>query len=125
MDWPDNLEAIVVKPMGSDTTCHQGKGRLLDYLVCSACLVPYVDAFEVQSQVLWGPHDGLELVLCCRLTRIMVSQPRRPRPLRLPALNAPLDPAAAAQHWGQAKAAQQQVAPQQGSLFPVVQHDSL
>ena len=45
------------------STCHSGKGRLIDYVVVSRRLRPYVLSLLCITTVPWGPHDALALRL--------------------------------------------------------------
>ena len=57
------LDAQILKPSNTEVTCHAGSGSLIDYAVVSNSLEPYVVSLTSVTDVPWGPHDGLRLVL--------------------------------------------------------------
>ena len=57
------IEAKVMAPSNTDITCHQGNGSLIDFIVISNNLAPYVHSFEADAFAPWGTHDGLRLEL--------------------------------------------------------------
>lgn len=54
------LGAIILKPTGADFSCEQGGGSLIDYVVASPSLIPYLRA-EFVRDVPWGPHLGIRV----------------------------------------------------------------
>ncbi len=66
---------------------------MIDYGVVSKCLVPYIETFEVDAVVPWGPHDGIRLRLKRDPRAVMVRTLQRPRALadaaRSPCLGPP------------------------------------
>ena len=70
-----------MSPTNTNITCHQGKGSLIDYMVISNDLAPYVHSFEADPAVPWGTHDGLRLELGKIPAEVMVNVWDRPKPL--------------------------------------------
>ncbi len=73
----ETLGAVVIRPTGGEITCHQGKGSLIDYALCSRVLAPYV-RIEIVSKVPWEPHDGLRVKVVREAKAFMVTRLRRP-----------------------------------------------
>ena len=48
------VEAKVMAPTNTKITCHQGKGSLIDFMVISNNLAPYVHSFEVDVFAPWA-----------------------------------------------------------------------
>ena len=68
-------------PSNTDITCHQGKGSLIDFMVISNNLAPYVRSFEADVFAPWGTHDGLRLELFKRPGKVMVRVADTPKPI--------------------------------------------
>ena len=43
------LDAEVIVPAGADVTCHSGSGSVIDYMIISRHLVPYIRSFKVDT----------------------------------------------------------------------------
>ena len=54
-----NLKPTVIYNDNAESTCHQGVGSLIDYMIVSNCVAPYINYQRVDKQVPWGPHYGL------------------------------------------------------------------
>ncbi len=80
-EWLGRLDAHVIRPDAS-ITCHQGRGSIIDFGICSRCLLPYVGQFQTVLEVPWKPHDGLRLTLRRSPRAVMVRTFVRPRPLK-------------------------------------------
>ena len=61
--WVSDLRAVAFAPTGGDISCHLGRGSLIDYAIVSLQLVGYVAELALVTDVPWGPHDGLRLML--------------------------------------------------------------
>ena len=82
IEWLERLDAEVVTADGAEATCHIGRGSLIDYVICSKRIRPYIKTLRLLRPVPWGPHDGLELELLRDARAVMVRSLRRPRPLQ-------------------------------------------
>ena len=78
-DLLETLDAVVVTPSGGSITCHQGRGSLIDFMIISRKLEPYIKAFEIVTDVPWSPHDGLLLRLDADCKTVRVRSFRKPK----------------------------------------------
>ena len=62
--WLDDMGADIMLAADVQVTCTAGRGRVLDYVVCSRCLMPLLKV-EVDSMASWRPHVGLRISLDC------------------------------------------------------------
>jgi len=93
-EWIADLAAVAVAPSGCTTTCHQGKGSLIDFMIISDQLLGYIISFVAITDVPWGPHDGLMLTLArnpkASMSRLAPPEPRKLRPDKEAAGTSPL-----------------------------------
>jgi len=93
-EWIADLAAVAVAPSGCTTTCHQGKGSLIDFMIISDQLLGYIISFVAITDVPWGPHDGLMLTIArnpkASMSRLAPPEPRKLRPDKEAAGTSPL-----------------------------------
>ena len=68
-------------PEGATNTCHASRGALLDFMIISRKLKPYLKSFRTVTEVPWSPHDGLEVELHAIPQLFMVTRVRMPKTL--------------------------------------------
>ena len=75
------LGLAIVGPQSTDATCSSpGGGRVIDFFLVSAKLVPYLHV-DPDLKVPWKPHIGLRLSFPARLRSLVAPSLRSPRPL--------------------------------------------
>ena len=79
--WLSSLKAVVVRPVGADVSCTQQSGSVIDLIVCSECLAPYITECSYITEVPWSPHYGILLRIACdpahSMKRVMVRHSQR------------------------------------------------
>ncbi|CAK0907452.1 unnamed protein product, partial [Prorocentrum cordatum] len=81
--WLQALGELLL-PADSPFTCTSGKGRLIDYGVCSRNFFPLVKHFKVVRDAPSSPHLGLDLALAARPAAVNIQVPRQPVLLQIP-----------------------------------------
>ena len=82
--WLSLLNAVVVKFEG--ITCSSGKGRAIDFVVCSKELAPLISV-SVEWGHPWSPHAALRVRLCWDLDTMFKWMPKRPSQWNLDGLH--------------------------------------
>ena len=79
------LDAIALEPDGGEVSCHQGRGALIDFVIVSRAVAPYVRATFVNDAP-WAPHSGISIKVRRDPRAVMqniLTKPAKRRP-RLP-----------------------------------------
>ncbi len=76
----ESLNAVILRPDGATVTCHQGRGSLIDYVICSRSAVPFLQ-LQAVTGVPWTPHDGLLLRIRRDAKEVTINKRIRPRPM--------------------------------------------
>eukprot|EP00959_Pyramimonas_sp_CCMP1952_P415647 8709115-Pyramimonas_sp.AAC.1 len=82
--WLRALKGELLLPTGCEITCTSGKGRVLDYGVCSRNFPPLIKSSTPVRNVPWGPRIGLHSELRSRPAAIFVQGPMLPVKLDIP-----------------------------------------
>ena len=80
--WLERVKAQIVVPANSTHTCvpSHGRPRVIDYLVVSSALIPFVSKLTVRTDVPWRPHYALSFAIRQSPWQVNVLQCPTPSP---------------------------------------------